>query len=327
MIHEFDLIDRIARATARRPGVTLGIGDDAAVLEGDPPIVVTQDLLVQDVHFRLSTTGFRDLGHKALAVNLSDLAAMGARPVAAFVGLGLPDDPAITTEAILELYAGMEALASVHTVTIAGGDVTRAPVLTLAVTAVGHVVAGVAPVRRSGARPDDVVCVTGALGAAAAGLILLENPDLGESIPRAEELRIAALRPTPRVTVGQQLAAGGATAMLDCSDGLVIDASRIAAASEVGIELDLARVPLSPGVADVAVAVGRLADELAATGGDDYELIATVAPQAVAGLQAALGIPLTPVGRVVADLVGVRTMRDGRQVALARPGWEHVVGR
>jgi thiamine-monophosphate kinase len=323
VIHEFNLIDRIARATARRAGVTLGIGDDAAVLDGDPPVVVTQDLLVQDVHFRLRATSFRDLGHKALAVNLSDLAAMGARPVAALVGLGLPDDPAITADSVLELYAGMEDLAAAHEMTIAGGDVTRAPVLTLAVVAIGHAVAGVAPVRRSGAAVGDVLCVTGALGAAAAGLLLVEDPSLAASVKQAESLREALRRPMPRVAAGQALAAGGATAMLDCSDGLALDASRIAVASGVCIELQLERVPVAPGVASVAATVGRAADELAATGGEDYELIVTLPPGTVDARRTSLDVPLTAVGRVIAGPPGIRVVRGGAAVRLPRLGWEH----
>lgn len=322
MLSERELIARIARATAIRTGVTLGIGDDAAVIAGDPASVVTQDLLVDGVHFRRSTSTLVDIGHKAMAANLSDLAAMGAVPVAVFIGLGLPADDPLGAEAIDALYSGMESLAAIHGVTIAGGDITRAPALILAVTAMGQMPAGVAPCRRSTARPGDVVCVTGTLGGAGAGLLLLDRPELAPGIAEADALRDASRRPTPRVHAGRRLAAEGVTAMMDCSDGLALDASRLADASHVGIEIDLDAVPMAPGVRQVAEAAGCAADLLAATGGDDYELIVTVPAALVAHLTAAIDVPLTPVGRVV-DGSGVLLLRAGVTVEAPSLGWEH----
>ena len=305
-----------------RPGVSLGIGDDAAVLDGDPPVVVAQDLLVDDVHFRRTTSTPGAIGHKAVAVNLSDLAAMGATPVAVFIGLGLPTVDPLSDADIDELYAGMDALAAQHGVTIAGGDITSAPSLLLAVTAVGQMGDGLAPVRRSGAQPGDVVCVTGSLGAAAAGLLILDRPELATHIAGADELRSASRTPTPRVAAGRILAAGGVSAMMDCSDGLGLDASRLAAASGVGITLDLDRVPAAPGVSAVAARAGIAGDLLAATGGDDYELIVTVAPDRVGALRTALPIPLTVVGHVTTGS-GVTLRRAGTVVDAPTLGWEH----
>jgi thiamine-monophosphate kinase len=319
---ERELIERIARLTALREGVTLGIGDDAAVIAGEPLVVVTQDLLVDGVHFRRSTSSLADIGHKAVAVNLSDLAAMGAVAVAVFIGLGLPVDDPLGTDDIDALYAGMESLAALHGVTIAGGDITSASALILAVTAMGHMPAGIAPCRRSTARPGDLVCVTGTLGGAAAGLLLLDQPNLATGIAEADALRAASRRPTPRLLAGQRLAAGEATAMMDCSDGLALDASRLADASQVAIEIDLEAVPLAPGVTAVATAAGRTADLLAATGGDDYELIVTMPAALVDQLAARIDVPLTPVGRVL-DGSGLTLRRNGLEVDVPTLGWEH----
>jgi thiamine-monophosphate kinase len=324
MVSEFAVIDRIAPRAARRPGVLVGIGDDAAVLEGDPPVVVTHDLLVDGVHFRWHETSPADLGHKAVAVNLSDLAAMGAQPVAVIVGLGLPRAPALTLDQIDDLYAGMDAIAGEHDASLAGGDVSEAPVLILAVTAVGRMPDGRPPVLRSGAKAGDVVCVTGALGASAAGLALLERPELRARVPEAEALVAAHLRPSPRVAEGRALSTGGVHAMLDCSDGLALDAGRLAMASGLALTLHLDQLPVAAGVAGVALALGTPADVLAATGGEDYELICAAAPAAVAGLAGALDVELTAVGELHAGPVGeVRALREGADVPLARLGWEH----
>lgn len=303
--------------------MAVGIGDDAAVLAGDPPIVVTTDLLVEGVHFRRATTSMRDLGHRALAVNLSDVAAMGARPVAAFVGLGLPRRERPSGGDVDALYDGMEALAARAGASVAGGDVVDAPVLVLAVTAIGRMDVGVAPVLRSGARPGDLVCVTGILGASAAGLLVLEDPLLATGVAEAEALRAAHRLPQPRLAAGPTLAAGGASAMLDCSDGLALDALRMARASGVAIEIDLDLLPIAPGVSLVAAAAGREPDVLAATGGEDFELIVALAPGRLDALRAALDVPLTPVGRILAGEPSLTALRAGLPVHLSRPGWEH----
>lgn len=323
MISELSLIERLARRAALRPGVEIGIGDDAAVLAGDPPIVVTQDLLIDDVQFRRTTSSLLDIGHKAIAVNLSDLAAMGAVPVAVFVGLVLPHAPPLTTTDVDELYLGMETLAAEYAITIAGGDTTTGPALTLAVAAVGRMPPGVAPVRRSGARPGDLLCVTGPLGAAAAGLLILDNPALAAGVGEAPALRDSARRPTPRLAAGQRLAAAGLHAMLDCSDGLALDALRIAHASGVAVAIELADIPIAAGVAAVAANAGREADVLAATGGEDYELIVVVPPQRIDALRRDTRVPLVAVGRIEAGGPELVVTRDGNAVPLTSLGWEH----
>ena len=322
---ELALIERIAARTTLHPGTTLGIGDDAAVVDLGGPAVVTHDMLVEGVHFRLATTGMEDLGRRAVAVNLSDLAAMGAEPVAVIVGLGLPrgfsDDGRADA-----LSAGVEREAAAHGVTVAGGDVTASPVLVIGVTAIGRPWPGVAPLRRAGARAGDLLCVTGALGASAAGLALLEDPALLPGLPERDALVRAHLLPVPRIAAGRALAAGGARAMLDLSDGLGLDAGRLSRASGLRGRIDLDAIPLAPGVEELARALGRDPLVLAATGGEDYELLAAVPPQAVGPLRAALDIPLSVVGVLEEGAPGAE-LRDarGRVVAAAAAGWEHDV--
>lgn len=322
---ELALIERIAARTTIRPGTVLGIGDDAAILELDGAGVVTHDMLVEGVHFRLSTTTPADLGAKAVAVNLSDLAAMGVDPVAVFVGLGLPSG--FTRDGHADaLSAGIEAMAAAHEITVAGGDVTTAPILILAITAIGRPAAGVAPLRRSGAEVGDLLCVTGALGAAAAGLALLEDPSLLPAHGRRADLVRAQRRPTPRLAAGRALARAGARAMIDLSDGLALDAGRLARASGLRARVDLAAVPVARGVTAVAAALGRSPAVMASTGGEDYELLAAVPPERLDALRSVLDLPLTPVGALVAGPLGVELRDDhGVLVASRSAGWEHDV--
>lgn len=313
---ELALIERIGARVRRRPGTELGIGDDAAVLTVGGTAVATQDLLVEGVHFRRGTAAPRDLGHKALAVNLSDIAAMGAEPVAALVGLCVPPG-GLRDEEVDELYGGMDALAARHGVTVAGGDVSGGPALVIAVTAIGRAVPGVSPVTRAGARAGDVLCVTGALGASAAGLLLLERPELAAAVPAAVagRLRAAHLRPEARLAAGRSLARCGARAMLDISDGLSLDGLRLARASGLRAVVDARALPLAEGVAEVAAAAGRDPRELAATGGEDYELLAAIPPSAVDRARRAAPCALTPIGRVEEGTPELRGLPPG--------GWEH----
>jgi thiamine-monophosphate kinase len=321
---ELAIIERITARNPVRAGTILGIGDDAAVLDVGGRAVVTHDMLVDGVHFRRDTTGLRDLGWKALAVNLSDLAAMGAEPVAALVGLGLPEG-ALAGADIDALYAGMDDLAATAGVTVAGGDVTASPVLVLGVTAVGRALPGVAPVRRGGARAGDVLCVTGRLGAAAAGLRLLEDPGLVPDLPGRDHLVAAQRRPMPRLAAGRRLAEGGATAMMDLSDGLALDAGRMAAACGLRAAIDLAALPVAPGVAGVAAATGADPAALAAAGGEDYELLAALPPEAVDAVRSRLDVPLTAIGRLEDGAGVVLRTADGAPWDPGAGGWVHAV--
>ena len=263
---ERELIERIAARVGVRGEVVTGVGDDAAVLANG--MVMALDMLVDGVHFRRSTHSPADIGHKALAVNLSDIAAMAADPVAALIGLGVPPD--ITADDVDEMYGAMEKMATQYGFTVAGGDITDAPVLTLAVTVTGRMRHGVRPVLRSGARSGDRLVVTGALGGSAAGLLILDDPLLGTGLAERDALVDCHRRPTPLLSHGHQLAECGAGALMDISDGLLLDAGRMARASGVCAEIDLDAVPRAPGLDHVAAAAGLAPDLLASTGGEDY---------------------------------------------------------
>jgi thiamine-monophosphate kinase len=290
---EFELIaairERLAAGgvPASSDRVLLGSGDDAAIVAGGAS-ATSVDMLVEGVHFEAPPFELREVGHKALAVALSDLAAMGATAAEAYVQLGAPTSR--SDDELLELAEGIAAVAAAHDVVVAGGDVTAAPVLTVAVTVVGTADGPDAFVRRSGASPGELVVLTGELGGAAAALLE----------PRAAtELRARQVTPTPRLQAGRALAEAGATAMIDISDGLAADAGHLAEASEVAIAIDVGRLPIAPGVVDVAKKADVDAFELVAGGGEDYELLATLPPEAVDRARAALGVlSLTEIGRV-----------------------------
>lgn len=265
------------------------------------------DMMVDGIHFRSDQLTSEEIGHRALAAALADLAAMGAQAGEAYLALGLPPG---SQRAALELAAGMQSLASQHGVTIAGGDVTRAPALTVSVTVVGWADDPGEIVGRDGARVGDLVCVTGALGAAGAFL---------EGIDAARE---AYARPRPRLDEGRALAAAGARAMIDVSDGLAADAGHIGRSSGVRLELSLAALP----VAEVAEQLGPSAREFAATAGDDYELCACIPPSARTVAEAAADrwvsdAGLTWVGRVTAGEAGV-CFEDSTQPL---SGYEHAL--
>jgi thiamine-monophosphate kinase len=281
--------------------VVAGSGDDAAITVPGGATVTSVDMAIEGVHFRRETAPPDAIGHKALAAALSDLAAMGAVAGEAYVQLGVPD--AVGEDECLQIAGGMAAVARAHGVAVLGGDLSRAPVLILAVTVVGHAPSPAELVRRSGARAGDAVCVTGRLGGAAAGLQLLERPELADGLDRAlaDDLRARQLRPEPRLTAGRVLAAAGATAMIDLSDGLAADARHIAECGGVRIEIESGAVPIAAGVEEVARAAGMDALHLAAGGGEDYELLVALPADAQEGAAAALsseGLELSRVGRV-----------------------------
>jgi thiamine-monophosphate kinase len=304
---EFELIAALRKRVESAGGprtssrMVVGSGDDAAVTVTDGAAVTSVDAVVEGVHFDRSLASPCSIGHKALGAALSDLAAMGAEPGEAYVQLALPAD--FDLEACLELADGLAGVAASHRVAIAGGDVSRAPALIVALTVVGYVGEPEEAVRRSGARPADVVAVTGELGGASAGLQALRCAELARGLDPevAEGLRRRQLAPEPRLAAGRALASAGASAMIDVSDGLGADAAHIAAASGVAIEIDLDRLPIQLGVAEVAAAAGTDAFELAGAGGEDYELVVTLAADRLAEARSAvkaIGLRLTEIGTV-----------------------------
>jgi thiamine-monophosphate kinase len=305
--------------------VLRGAGDDAAVVRSDGLQVTSVDAFVEGVHFRLGTTSLLDLGHKCLAASLSDLAAMGAEAGEAYFVLGMPEH--LEPQEALELIDGAEALAARSGVTICGGDTTRSRELFVAVTVVGHADRESDLVGRDGARPGDAVGVTGALGGAGAGLLLLERKLAGLDPGVGAVLLERQLRPEPRLAAGRALARAGVHAMADVSDGIASDCARIAEASGVAIEVRLASLPLDEGVAEVAVAAGIDPFDLAAGSGEDYELL-FAAPQsaceAVESAAAQAGLPVSWIGRTL-EGAGVRLLDEAgrpRQVG----GWDHFPG-
>lgn len=317
---EFDLIEHIrARTRHARDDVLLGIGDDAALLQPAPgmQLVACTDTLNVGVHFPEDTAP-EAIGWKALAVNLSDLAAMGAMPAWALLALSLPIPDAAFVAA---LAGGFAQLAARHDVALIGGDTTRGP-LSLSVTALGQIPPGAA-LLRSGARVGDAVLVTGTLGDAAAGLALAQGKLSGVVAADAAFLRRRLDQPEPRVAVGLALR-GLATACIDLSDGLLADLGHVCVASGVGAEIELDALPLS---AALGTSLPRAqAQALALSGGDDYELcfcvVSAQADAAQACVQAA-GCAARVIGRIVAT-PGVRVIdAQGRMLEPTRRGYEH----
>lgn len=319
---EFDLIARYFKPLAVHPAAR-GLGDDAAVFT--PPagrdVVVTADTVTAGVHF-FPATDPADVAWKALAVNLSDLAAMGAQPLGYTLALALSDaenDPWVAAFA-----DGLGAAQRAFGIDLLGGDTTATPgPLSLSVTAFGTVATGRA-VARSGARAGDVVCVTGTIGDGALGLRAAQGDHLGLSKQHAAFLAGRYHRPQPRLGVLSD-ACDGVTAAADISDGLIADAGHIAAASGVRIVLDAGAVPLSDAVR-AAVALDSTHLETALTGGDDYELVFAVASGHVDDVRAAgadLGVAVTPIGRVEAGEGIVVLDASGADLRFEKPGWRH----
>ncbi|HVP91518.1 MAG TPA: thiamine-phosphate kinase [Terriglobales bacterium] len=316
-VGERRLISAVKRSFPARPaGVVLGIGDDAAVVRGPARLLITHDLLVEDVDFRAALFPPRLLGRKALNVNLSDIAAMGGRPRHVVLGLALPGR---TGRAWLDAFlAGFREAARRAGAALVGGDFSAAARTMIAVTVTGEARRFVT---RRGARPGDRVFVSGTLGDAAMGLRLLgRRGAAGRGRPSGRLLR-AFLDPAPRLELGALLARRGlASAMIDLSDGLAVDLSHIAEESGAGAEVDLAAIPLSK---ELRRASSRPLD-LALHGGEDFELLFTVRPRNLPRLRA-LGkrFPVTEIGRIVPGRRLLAVGPDGAKRPLAVKGYEH----
>ena len=321
-IGEFDLIKRMSDGlvSTGRP-VIAGIGDDSAVLR--PPMdrlqLVTTDMLVENVHFRLNTAEPFQIGWKSLAANISDIAAMGGEPTYAFISIGLPRET--TVEFVDELYSGMQKVAEAYSVDIVGGDTVSAPQLIINVALLGEVEAENRTLR-SGAEIGDALVVTGDLGGSRAGLAILE-----QDLPMKGTGK--HLMPVPRVREGRLLAKSGyVTAMIDISDGLASEVHHICEMSGTGAKVYMENIPLSDNVRQVAEYAGRKPYDFALYGGEDYELLFTCQPDKVSLLVENIlrdcGTPLTAVGRIV-EISDSITIEDvfGKIAPLAPRGYNH----
>jgi thiamine-monophosphate kinase len=320
-MRELDLIDcleEVLGAAERNGRVVRWLGDDASVVRASGYAVTSVDTVVDGVHFRSGQLTAAEIGHRALGSALSDLAAMGARAGEAYVALGVA--PGMDLSEALALLRGAQSLATECGVTIAGGDVSAAGALTVAVTVVGWARDPGELVARDGARPGDLVAVTGSLGAAGAGLALVEGrASLSE--PTAGALRERYARPQPRLAAGRALSELGATAMIDLSDGLATDARHLARRSGVRIQLELAALPVADGVADVAGQLEIDPFEFAATAGEDYELCACLPASARATIETEWnGLPaLSWIGRVLEGPGGLEFADGAGELS----GYEH----
>lgn len=335
-IGEFGLIRRIAAVLGPAgEGVFVGIGDDAAVLatDGRRSLLASSDMLIEGVHFDLAYFSPEDLGRRLVAVNLSDIAAMGGIPRWALVSLGLR--PEMEADFVERMYTGMDEVAREFGLTIVGGDTCRSPrALVIDMCILGE--SGERITLRSGARPGDLVLVTGQLGASAAGLGWLRNLKDGEDpaiLPRTavQEAERAHLAPRPRVREGQVLASDPrVTAVDDVSDGLAAEVGEICTASGVGARIELGRLPVSAAAAQIGPLLREDPTDLALYGGEDYELLFTFRgseEEAAALAEKVLqdtGTAVTTIGWIVPASKGIKAVfLDGREVSLARRGYDH----
>jgi thiamine-monophosphate kinase len=326
-IGEFGLISRLTSGLVTRDGVITGIGDDAAVTALSPgmQLLTSTDMLLEDVHFRRSWHDPYRLGRKSLAVSVSDIAAMGARPRWALLSLAIPAAmPLVDVDAFM---AGFMALAAEYRVDLIGGDTCRSQGgLVVSVTIMGEQHPDFI-VRRSGAQPDDDIWVTGTVGDAALGLKLVEQGQVADMNDGDAQLIGRLLDPTPRVAAGVALAeAGLATAMIDVSDGLLADFGHIAEQSAVGGMLHLNALPLSVPFRTRSAAFTASPDELALSGGEDYELCFTAAAADREKIQACMkkcGVAVTRVGIVSSSPEVLFRNPDGSFGRAAGEGFNH----
>lgn len=319
MVAEFELLAALQQhLDGDGPGLPRGVGDDAAVVEIDGPVVAAVDTLVDGVHVDRRWSTWADIGFKALSVNVSDLAAMGALPVAALVSLQLPS--ATTAAEVDGVYRGLRQAADRWGCRLVGGDTVTSPALAVAVTVLGGLHDRDVVLRRDRAQPGELVVVIGALGLAAAGLELLRRGER-ELLAAHPELEEAHRRPVALTEAVAPLTLAGASSAIDVSDGLGRDLGHVAADSQVGIRLVADRLPRPPGVEAAAARLGLDPLELVVGGGEDQALAVTLPPGNLGRLDIgleAVGLRARVIGEVVA---GSGVTVDGADAA-AR-GWEH----
>jgi thiamine-monophosphate kinase len=291
------------------------IGDDAAAWYGDTSIqLATVDALVQDVHFSLNFTPWEDIGWKALAVNLSDIAGMGGAPRYALVSLALPDDTEVGC--VTDLYKGMIELANQFGVDIVGGNVSRSSLAVVNVTVLGS---AASILTRSMAKPGEQIAVTGYLGAAAGGLQISTGRFQFDSTAAAS-LKKALLRPYPRITEGKMLIDHGVRAAIDISDGLISDLGHVCQMSGVGALVEIDQIPIHPIIRNI---FGSNALELALSGGEDYELLFTTSEEIVNKVKGAASCPITIIGEItIGDKIKL-VDKQGTPFKPGKTGWEH----
>lgn len=333
-LSEFALIARLTQNLAGRADVALGVGDDCAVLDlgGDQLLLSTCDSQVEDVHFTLQTFSPEQIGRKALAINLSDIAAMGGEPRYALISLILPAQLPLTV--LDNLYVGLRSVAELYATTIVGGNIAGVgkserliiDITLLGVTERNHVLT------RNGAQVGDILCVTGSLGDSAAGFYTLLHPNLPYPQSALEIVRASHRTPCPRVREGRVLSHLGpdvVTAMLDVSDGLSGDLDHICERSNVGVRVDLSRLPLSPSLHAIAACAACDPWQWAMHGGEDYELLFTVSPEheqaVIEAVQTATGTPVTAIGTIIPPTEGMQqVLFDGHVERLHVKSWDHL---
>lgn len=326
---EFGLIGRLAKMAAQSEDqeqaawqqLITGIGDDAAAYFSNNEVqLATVDSLVENVHFSLKYMSWQELGWKCIAVNLSDIAAMGGFPRYSLVSIGFP--PETEVENILDLYCGMFAIAGKFGLAIVGGDTVSSPSLFISVTVLGS--AGEKKrgmLRRGAAQPGDLIGVTNTLGGSAGGLEMLTK-NLKFKPKLAKQLKQAHILPNPRVQEGQLLLAKGVRCGMDISDGLSGDMGHICAESKCGANIYIELVPVNAAAKEC---FGGRAQEMALTGGEDYELLFTAPPMIMEKVQKTAEFPVTVIGEVTAENAGKVTLTDssGKQISLKKSGWDH----
>ncbi len=326
---QFDLIDRVSKLIETNrddkaeswKNLLDGIGDDCAVWRGGPEKFLAKvDCQVEGVHFTLDLLSWEDLGWKALAVNLSDIAAMGGVPLYALISLGLP--PETEVEEVLALYKGMLRLARSTGTAIVGGNMSRSPHVFVDVNVLGKTgnPQG-AYLRRSAARPGDIIGVTGWLGTAAAGLEVLRS-GTKLSAKTTTPLKQSFKRPEPRLNEGRLLVAAGVKAGIDISDGLLADLGHMCRASGVGAVVELAALPILP---EVKEALGSRANEMALSGGEDYQLLFTAPREILGEVKERSSYPVSLIGEITAENSGevVVVGEEGKRVRPQKRGWDH----
>jgi len=331
-IGEFGLINRISKDTITNPkNILLGIGDDCAAYStsSDKIVLATCDMLVENVHFTLSTCSPRQLGRKSMAVNISDVAAMGGIPRNALLSLGAPSDTSV--EFIDQLADGIKDEAKLFEVNVIGGDTVRSPLgLVINITLIGEVEPDLI-IKRSTARPGDLIMVTGELGGSAAGLILLLEGEKYSSIPLniVKEVKLAHLSPVPRIKEGRIIARGKlATSMIDISDGLASDLTRICEASNVGAKVYASEVPIFPAAKEVGSLIKKNPLALALYGGEDYELLFSASPEKADDIiklfKKELGTKVSIIGEIRDKQEGIKVEDlQGKVVGLQPKGYNH----